>query len=122
MFNVHALGGYDMMKAAAEAAELEAEKLGRSRPKILAVTVLTSMDEMALNKIGIDANIKDEVLRLAHLAKTAGHYCGVRVVKTERIAQIAVRPVSRTSEADAAGARSIRPDGRPYLITNRRTM
>jgi len=72
MFNVHALGGFDMMKAVREAASSEASDLGIVKPKILAVTILTSMDGAALKKIGIDVNVKDEVLKLALLAKAAG--------------------------------------------------
>jgi len=72
MFNVHASGGYEMMNKAAEAVKKEAERLGIDRPKILGVTVLTSMDENGLKKIGIDANMKNQVLRLAALAKEAG--------------------------------------------------
>jgi len=72
MFNVHALGGYDMMKEAEEASRREAEKLGMTRPIVLAVTILTSMDENGLKKVGVNANIQSEVLRLAKLAKAAG--------------------------------------------------
>lgn len=72
MFNVHALGGFDMMKEAAGAVEGEAERIGAARPKILAVTILTSMDEKALKTIGIGDDIKKEVLRLAVMAKDAG--------------------------------------------------
>lgn len=64
MFNVHALGGFDMMKRAKGAAG------GRS--KVIAVTILTSTDENALKKCGINVNIEDEVIRLAVLAKEAG--------------------------------------------------
>ena len=72
MFNVHASGGFDMMKKAVEGAEEESEKLGVSRPKILGVTVLTSMDKEALVKIGINKSAEDQVLDLARLAKEAG--------------------------------------------------
>jgi orotidine-5'-phosphate decarboxylase len=72
LFNVHALGGYDMMRKTAEAVAAEAARLKISRPKILAVTVLTSMDENALKKVGIGAIIRDEVDALARLAKEAG--------------------------------------------------
>jgi orotidine-5'-phosphate decarboxylase len=72
MFNVHASGGIDMMKKAVEGAEEESEKLGISRPKILGVTVLTSMDSQALGKIGINKSPEDQVLNLAGLAKEAG--------------------------------------------------
>ena len=72
MFNVHALGGYDMMKRSAESAAAEASRLGIERPKVLAVTVLTSMDDAAIRKVGIGSTAQDEVLMLAALARSAG--------------------------------------------------
>ncbi len=72
MFNVHASGGIDMMKKAVEGAEEESEKLGMARPKILGVTVLTSLDRTALNKIGILKTPEEEILNLAWLVKEAG--------------------------------------------------
>lgn len=72
MFNVHALGGYDMMKKTSDAVRDEAKRLGIDKPRIIAVTVLTSMDEMALKGIGIHDRMSDEVLRLARLAQSAG--------------------------------------------------
>ena len=50
MVNVHASGGSAMMKAAAEAARKTAAALGRPRPLVIAVTVLTSMDDAALQR------------------------------------------------------------------------
>lgn len=72
MFNVHALGGIDMMKKAVEGAEEESERLGIARPKILGVTVLTSLDKTGLNRIGVIRSPEEEVLNLAGLAKEAG--------------------------------------------------
>lgn len=72
MFNVHALGGYDMMKKTSDAVRAEARKHKVERPKVIAVTVLTSMDENALKKVGIGDSMNSEVLRLAVLAKDAG--------------------------------------------------
>lgn len=72
MFNCHALGGHEMMKAAALAAEETAARLKIARPRVIAVTILTSMDENALKKIGINDNINAQVIRLANLAKEAG--------------------------------------------------
>lgn len=72
MFNVHASGGIDMMKKAVEGAEEESEKLGVTRPNILGVTVLTSMDSEALKKAGINKSPEEQVLNLARLAKEAG--------------------------------------------------
>jgi len=72
IFNVHALGGADMMKKAAEAVTKESRALKIEKPKIIAVTVLTSMDENNLKKIGIDDNMETQVLRLAKLARESG--------------------------------------------------
>ena len=72
MFNVHASGGLEMMKKAVESAEEESERLGISRPKILGVTVLTSIDSEALKKTGINKSPEEQVLNLARLAKDAG--------------------------------------------------
>ena len=71
IFNLHALGGSDMMKRAAEAAADEAGRLKIAKPKIIAVTALTSMDENSLKKIGINDNMEKQVLKLAKLAKDA---------------------------------------------------
>ena len=72
MVNVHASGGSAMMKAAAEAAAKTAEALGRPRPLVIAVTVLTSMTEAALAEIGVVRPIIDQVVHLARLAKQSG--------------------------------------------------
>jgi orotidine-5'-phosphate decarboxylase len=72
MLNVHALGGHEMMKKAAEAAHAEAKRLGIAKPKVIGVTVLTSSDGMALKKIGINDNMNSQVLRLASLARDSG--------------------------------------------------
>ena len=72
MFNVHAQGGYDMMKLAAEAVTAESARLGIDKPKILAVTILTSLDGKALKEIGLDETPREMVVRLARLAGKAG--------------------------------------------------
>ena len=72
MVNVHASGGSAMMKAAAEAAEKEAKALGRPRPLVIGVTVLTSMNDGALNEIGVTRPMLDQVVHLARLAKASG--------------------------------------------------
>src|SRR5229473_5862001 len=50
MFNIHAAGGQEMMKAVVDATSDEAAKLGISQPLVLAVTVLTSIDEGVMKK------------------------------------------------------------------------
>jgi len=67
MVNVHASGGPRMMEAAREAVSG-----GSSRPWLIAVTVLTSMDAEDLRAVGIADEPQDQVLRLARLAKEAG--------------------------------------------------
>ncbi|MBI3663515.1 MAG: orotidine-5'-phosphate decarboxylase [Acidobacteria bacterium] len=67
LVNVHALGGPEMMRAAARAVS------GRkNRPKVLGVTLLTSMGEEMLGKLGILGPPEKRVVRLARLAKQAG--------------------------------------------------
>lgn len=72
MVNVHASGGSAMMQAAADAARKTAETLGRPRPLVIAVTVLTSMDNEALAEIGIARPMLDQVVHLATLAQASG--------------------------------------------------
>ena len=72
MINVHASGGRAMMQAAARAAAVTASASGRPRPLIIAVTVLTSMDEAALKDVGVDRRVLDQVLALARMAQDAG--------------------------------------------------
>ena len=72
MFNVHSLGGYEMMARAAEAVNEESVKLGIEKPLFIAVTILTSSNEEGLREVGISTPIKEEVRNLALLTKKAG--------------------------------------------------
>jgi orotidine-5'-phosphate decarboxylase len=63
MVNVHALGGRRMMEAAREVLDD-----APNRPKLIAVTVLTSMGREDLNELGITGEPQETVLRLARLA------------------------------------------------------
>lgn len=67
MLNVHASGGTAMMQAAHEGVA----KSGR-QPLLIAVTVLTSMNQSALKEIGVEDELQNQVLRLASLTKQAG--------------------------------------------------
>ena len=69
---VHASGGREMLKAAVEEAGSQAARLGVARPRLLGVTVLTSLDRSDLKATGIDADPSDQVLRLAALARDSG--------------------------------------------------
>lgn len=66
--NVHAQGGKAMMEAAVAAAETA----GKSRPLVLAVTILTSLDDDDLQSTGITAGVGNQVVRLAKLAQSCG--------------------------------------------------
>ena len=72
MFNLHCLGGFDMLKAAADEAALQAQRLSREKPIILGVTILTSLSQDDLDNIGIGKNLEDQVIYLAELARDAG--------------------------------------------------
>lgn len=72
IFNVHASGGAAMMEAALEGAQ-EADGAPESRPRVIAVTVLTSIDQATLNReCGVPGSVEDQVLRLARLAEGSG--------------------------------------------------
>ena len=68
MTNVHASGGERMMAASREILE----PYGKDRPLLIAVTVLTSMEQSDLADIGLNVNPQDQVKRLATLTKNSG--------------------------------------------------
>ena len=72
MLNVHAGGGYTMMKAASEAVAKAAKEAGIPRPKLIAVTVLTSIGTEDWDKLNYAVDIQDQVVSLAKLAQSAG--------------------------------------------------
>lgn len=71
MLDVHCAGGYEMMALAAEAAHSAGQGAGNV-PKVLGVTVLTSMDEQGLAELGVIRPVAEQVVSLALLAKQAG--------------------------------------------------
>ncbi len=136
MVNLHALGGLDMMKAAVASAEETAKQHNLPMPRMLAVTVLTSMDGKGLRReLKITRSLQREVCHLARLAQRAGMHgviASPREVKTLRrtirgdfiILTPGVRPewagmddqkrIMTPAEAVAAGADYI-VIGRPVL-------
>lgn len=72
MLNVHASGGLAMMKAASQAVTNKAVQLEISRPALIAVTVLTSIDAADWANLRHDMSIKEHVVHLAKLAQSAG--------------------------------------------------
>lgn len=73
IFNVHASGGMEMMQKTVEAVRNEADKRRIAVPTMLAVTVLTSLNDAVLkDELKWQNNAKDQVLNLASLTKEAG--------------------------------------------------
>jgi orotidine-5'-phosphate decarboxylase len=71
LLNVHTLGGLEMMRAAVAARDNS--KLQRAeRPKLLGITILTSMDNATLREVGIVGPATRRVVKLARLARQAG--------------------------------------------------
>lgn len=68
--NLHALGGGEMMETAANAVRKEFSDA--ERPRLLAVTILTSSTVETLRQVGIEHSVPDMVVRLAKLAKQSG--------------------------------------------------
>lgn len=72
MLTIHAGGGTAMMQAACQAAKETADKLNKPAPLVVAVTVLTSMNQQDVQALGVDSSVSDHVVRLASLAQSAG--------------------------------------------------
>jgi orotidine-5'-phosphate decarboxylase len=72
LLNVHAMAGRQAMRAARDAAVAHASETGVPRPLVIAVTVLTSLDQENLGRIGVTGTVEETVVRLALLAKEAG--------------------------------------------------
>ena len=72
MVNVHAAGGPAMLAAAKQAAQEAAGRRGGTPPLVIAVTVLTSMDEATLREVGVNHTPIEQVERLAGMTQAAG--------------------------------------------------
>jgi orotidine-5'-phosphate decarboxylase len=72
IFNVHASGGAEMMLRTAEAVDNVSARSNIERPKVIAVTVLTSADSVTLKGIGVESEVEPQVVRLARLAAESG--------------------------------------------------
>ena len=100
MLTVHASGGSKMLRAAVEAAR----QVSRP-PKILAVTVLTSMSDQDVQEVGFSGRVVDEVLRLAELALAMG--CDGLVTSAREAAEVR----RRLGDGFAIATPGIRPAG-----------
>jgi orotidine-5'-phosphate decarboxylase len=72
MLTVHTMGGQEMMRAAAQEIDGYCVREGVRKPMLIGVTVLTSLDLLALKKIGVRDSVEKQVLRLAKLAAESG--------------------------------------------------
>jgi len=71
ILTVHGQGGAEMLAAAAEAAEERAAELSIPVPKVLAITILTSIGPEDLNELGLQGGPAENAIRLAALARDA---------------------------------------------------
>lgn len=72
LLTLHASGGSAMLRAARDAADDTAAKLGRPPPRLVGVTVLTSLAEADLAVIGVRGRLPDQVARLVDLSRSSG--------------------------------------------------
>ncbi len=72
MLDVHATGSVEMMRQTVREVTKVARKENVKRPKLLAITVLTSLNREDLGKVGIRATVENQVARLAKLARSCG--------------------------------------------------
>ena len=135
LLNLHAIGGRRMMEAVSSGLEEHCAKNNKQKPKVIAVTVLTSLTTEELQEVGIDATPQVLVTHLASLARRCG-LDGVvsspeeiRMIK-ERVGEdtLVVTPGVRPSWAEADDQRRIKTpaetieDGADYLVVGRPIM
>ncbi|HET7452476.1 MAG TPA: orotidine-5'-phosphate decarboxylase [Thermoanaerobaculia bacterium] len=118
LVNVHASGGLAMMEAARVAAAEEAARLGRERPAVIAVTVLTSLSREAFAELPFSGDPASAALALSRLAAEAGLdgvVCSAEEVAAIRAARgpefLTVVPGIRPSGADAGDQKRVATPG-----------
>lgn len=128
MVNVHASGGVEMMTKAKQVLE----QFGDKAPLLIAVTVLTSMDETELKRLGVEKTPAEQVIYLAKLAKESGLdgvVCSAQEAKQLK-AELGedfklVTPGIRPAGSDAGDQKRIMTpkqaidDGSDYLVVGR---
>ena len=124
MFNVHASGSLEMMRMTVKEVKRVCRQEKLRKPIMLAVTVLTSLNQDDLKRVGVERKVADQVVRLALLTKEAGmdgvvasphevadirEACGRRfVIVTPGIRPSDGRPQRPTARHDAARSRARR--------------
>jgi len=135
LFTLHASGGSEMIRRAVEEVAEGATKANKERPKVLAVSVLTSLDESALIEIGIRSTPSEAVERLVKLAEGAevdGVVCSPKEAAAVRsftkpgflIVTPGVRPLSDSQRANEDQKRVDTPTaainaGADYIVVGR---
>ena len=132
LFTIHASGGSEMMRRAVESVEEVGQRSG-VRSRVLAISVLTSIDATILSQIGVTSTPEESVLRLVRLAESSGVdgvVASPNEIKTIRsvvpssnflVVTPGIRPVSRESEDQkrvATPAAAIAA-GASYLVVGR---
>ena len=135
LVNVHALGGSAMLTAAAQAVSAGVP-MGADRPRLIAVTILTSMDQKTMREAGISGSPLSQAVQLAKLSKRCGVdgvVASVREAKAIRkacgrdflIVTPGVRPVKKSDEKmkddqarTATPAQAIKA-GADYIVVGR---
>ncbi len=132
MLTFHALGGNGMLRAARDTLQDMSETEGWPMPKLLGVTVLTSMDQQTLTSVGIDRPLPAMVVHLARISRSAGFQgivCSpmeLRLLRESGIDGMTfVTPGIRADQAQAddqarsmSAAEAIR-EGADYLVVGR---
>ncbi len=107
MFNLHAVGGGEMLKRAVEQTRETCAKENLTQPKIIGVTVLTSSNRETLREVGIETEVERQVINLARLCEQCG-LDGV-VASPQEIARIRETISSRDFLIVTPGIRSENP-------------
>lgn len=128
LMTIHAVGGRAMIRAAKEAAQ----EFGPQAPKILAVTVLTSLDQTDLADLGVGRDMKAQVEALGRLACSNGAdgiVCSPKEVAAMRAAlgsaALLVTPGVRPAGADVGDQKRVATpgqavkDGATHLVVGR---
>jgi len=134
MFTLHASGGLEMMHETAERTRKCAAKLGRPSPTILAVTILTSLDEGNLKEVGLLGPVPERVVRLAELAQRAGvdgvvaspqeitlirQHCGPKITIVTPGVRPAFAELSRDDQKRVMTAKEAISAGADYIVIGR---
>lgn len=125
--NLHAGGGRAMMMAAQEAMMEEAYRINIPSPKLLGVTVLTSLNDQDLTDVGQVADTHEQVLRLAQIAKDsglAGIVCSAHEISAIRVQNGAdfVLMVPGIRPKSSAAAADIKEDDQKRIMTPHQAM